>query len=244
MITQDVDNNIETSSPTENELGETRNKHQWNNSDNNEFYSKIQPEEMRAFAERGGLSTCCDMKLLENYWSNASSILEVGAGYGRIIGYLLSHDYKGRITAIEKSALLFGHLKKLYGGKAMLLQSDIRNSHNIDETFDLILFAWSGIQDFSPIEQQRVIQRLARLLNKDGNLILDTIPSNIAPLGSERSDTQDAHKLKFNNTTAYIYNISQEQIDFYGIVAGLKTVKHTTYTTDTGRKRVFHILSS
>jgi len=217
--------------------------HQWDNYDNRNFYAKMQPKEMQAFAEKGGLSSCCDMEVLKKYWINTSSILEVGAGYGRIVDYLLAHNYKGRIVAIERSTLLFRHLEELYASKVRLLHTDVHNCDDIHETFDLILFAWSGIQDFSPKEQQLVIQDLAKLINPGGQLILDTIPSDAVPLGSETSDRKDVYKLNFNDTAVYIHNVSQEQMSAYSIVAGFKEIEHISYTTDTGRKRVAHILS-
>ncbi len=84
------------------------------NESNIAFYDFIKPEGLKKFTIKAGLATDCDMSVLKPYWFNAISILEIGAGYGRAIDYLLKHQFQGEIVAVERRANFFKHLTKLY----------------------------------------------------------------------------------------------------------------------------------
>ncbi len=241
MSKQVADKNLATNA-VENELAITE-ECSWSNYDNSDFYENINIADMQELAAIGGLSTGCDIEKLKPYWSKAKSILEVGAGYGRVIQSLLNNNFSGKITAIERSNILFQNLQQHYGDNVALLHNDIHNCQNIDDTFDIVLFLWSGIADFLPIEQQHIINNLAKLLNNGGKLILDTMPDKTTPLGMEKSKIQRVYKQIHNDCVVYTYSISIEEIDSYAQSAGLTNVRHIPYMTDTGRARLLHILS-
>lgn len=57
---------------------------------------------------------------------NAASVLEAGAGYGRVIASILKQNYNGQITAIERNYKLYQHLQQYYGDKITLINEDIQ----------------------------------------------------------------------------------------------------------------------
>lgn len=218
---------------------------EWNNSDNNAIYETIKAQGLQQLAQKGGLSTGCDMKQLIPYWSVAESVLEVGAGYGRIIDYLLKQSFQGTITAIERCNALFEYLKNEFTkyNNVDLLHADIRYLTNCDKQFDLILMLWSGIADFSPKEQRLIFAKLAKLLNEKGKLVIDTLPASIIPLDMKQGRVKKVYKQEINGVTVYTYSMSLEEIDNYAQLAGFTNIEHKIYHTDTGRERLLHILS-
>lgn len=218
---------------------------EWDNSDNNAIYETIKAQGLYKLAKKGGLSTGCDMEYLTPYWSVAKSVLEVGAGYGRVIDYLLKHPFQGAITAVERCNALFEHLEKQYTTykNIQLLHADIRYLRNVNERFDLILMLWSGIADFSPKEQRLIFAKLAKLLNEKGKLIIDTLPASTIPLDMRQSGAKKVYKQEINGVTVYTYSMSLKEIDNYAQLAGFTSIEHKTYYTLTGRERLLHILS-
>jgi len=81
----------------------------WTNCDNHDFYKTIGPDNLYNFSQKAGLTAGCDIDVSKDYWCNAKTVLEVGAGYGRVIDTLLRMDFKGSITTsfITYSQLIF-----------------------------------------------------------------------------------------------------------------------------------------
>ncbi len=215
---------------------------QWNNSDNDHFYGHVAPQGLMEFSKKAGLETSCDLELLNPIINESSSILEVGAGYGRVIKYLLDNNFKGEITAIERNASMFQHLKNNYGNYATLLNLDIFHCEQIQERFDLILYLWLGIADFPALEQEQVISKLKKLLNPNGKLVIDTMPDETLLLQSEQLD-QKTFLLTTDNSQVYIRKPHEEDIRAYAMTAGFLSVDKRPYFTTTGRERMIYILS-
>ncbi len=219
------------------------------NHKNNAFYQSLKASGLQKLAKTGGLDTNCDLKLLAPYFSQGKSILEVGAGYGRVIDYLLTYNFSKNITGIERCSGMHNYLKTRYksNNNINLLQCDLFNlSQTITyKKFDVILWLWGGIYDFSPLEQQRAVEILSKLLNKNGTLILDTLTEGTTPLGAKRSGkiTDGEYLLKSNNATIRVYGPSMLEIRQYAFLSGLSNVQHINFYTDTKRERALHVLS-
>jgi phospholipid N-methyltransferase len=215
------------------------------NEKNDAFYTALEAKGLQQIAEKAALATGCDLHLLESYWSKAKSILEVGAGYGRVINYLLQQHFQGKITAIEKNSTFFKYLTEHFNQYANvhLLQGDILYSHNITERFDLILYMWSGIADFPPREQLEIIKKLKKLLQENGHLIIDTIPANIIPINSKQIGA-NAYLLEINNNASHLaHSLTKHEIESYAAKANFSNVCCIHYKTAIGRKRISYILS-
>jgi SAM-dependent methyltransferase len=209
----------------------------WNNADNNAFYEALKAEGLQKFAEKGGLTSCCDLQVLTPYWSKAHSILEVGAGYGRVIDYLLQHQFAGAITAVERCNNLFQYLKTRFQKfkNLSLIQADICD-FNTTNRFDLILLLWSAVAEFFPQEQLSLIVKLTKLLQKNGKLVIDTIPENVIPLYAIKHAEQ-IYSTKIKKNSVYTYVPSIKDIKKYISIAGITQAKHISYFTDIDRKR-------
>jgi SAM-dependent methyltransferase len=228
----------------EEELFREKKEMEWSNTDNNAFYENLKAEGLKEIAENGGLASGCDIELLRPYWSKATSILEVGAGYGRVIDYLLKHDYQGKITAIERCDVLFQHLEKNYGtyNNIKLLHADVRYLDNLNEQFDLILMFWSIIAEFLPIEQLDVIIKLSKLLKQKGKLIIDTMPDNVSPLNAKNLIEQH-YSMRVCEVDVNGYMCNRSEMKQYSLKAGFYNITYLVCQTDIKRQRWLYILS-
>lgn len=215
------------------------------NARNRAFYEKLTAHGLRELAIKGGLASGCDMLALKPYWSTAQSILDVGAGYGRAIEFLIKHQFQGKITAIERCHDLFSSLHKQFSHNhnINLLNTDIINLPETNERFEVILMLWSAIADFSPIEQLQVIKKLSNLLKKEGKLIVDTMPEKIIPLLAKKHGSQTFVTI-IENTMVETYEPNAQEIRRYAKKAGFSDVSRITCTTDINRERWLYILNS
>ncbi len=213
----------------------------WNNDDNTAFYEQVTPEGLKSIAEQLGLASGCDIEAIKPYWENAESILDAGAGYGRIIETLLRHNFTGKITAVERSKSLFDFLKNNFKNKVTTLQMNLYNCFQLKEKFDVIFLMWSGLLDFSSNEQSKIIQTLANLLNKNGKLIIDSMPLHILPMKAVEIGEQ-SYSFLYCGNKAYIYKASKKEIHNYAQMAGLKITSHLTIKTEMQRIREIYIL--
>lgn len=216
----------------------------WSNSDNGAFYEGLKIGGLKALAKKAGLENGCDMDILAPYWSHAKSILEVGAGYGRVINYLLKHQFAGEITAIECCRTFikyldsrFHHCKNVH-----LIPADILYLNDMRGRFDLILMLWSGMADFSPREERSVFLKLAKLLTSQGKLIIDALPASTIPLDMIQSGEKKIYKQNLNGKTIFTYSMSIQEIYTHAEVAGFYKTSHKHYCTSTGRNRMLYIL--
>ena len=224
------------------------NKKEWINHNNNTFYETIKASGLKRFAIKGGLASGCDIELLTPYWQKAHSILEIGAGYGRVMDYLFKGGFSGKITAIERCDAMFDYLQTHYANhnQVKLFQDDINNldeENNLLGQFDLILWLWSGIADFSPLEQSIILQKLNNFLTKGGILIFDTMAENAIPLGTEERDIRIHYTLKADEATIHMHRTPIPQLKEYAKEAGFSKLKHIPYHTTTNRERLLHVLS-
>lgn len=148
------------------------------NDHNVSFYNAI---DMRAFASSAGLDACPDLEVVETVLApdrRRTRVLEVGAGYGRVARRLIEKGY-ARVFAIERSTAADAIEGDLAGavadGRLTVLRQDVRQFAS-DERFDLILWMFSGIADFSPGEQRAVLANLTAHLAPGGRLVLDLPP--------------------------------------------------------------------
>lgn len=212
----------------------------WCNNDNQvNFYNKAPIKHiLQSNASKGGLKNCCDVASFYSQIKETKSLLDVGAAYGRVLNYLLKHEYPGTIDAIEKSALLYEELKS-FSQNINIHHTDILSFKG--HSYDVILSMWSGISDFSKEEQPRFIEQLASLLNPNGTLYLDTFICDQKPLNANVSH-QQSYVITEDSCTAKGYIPSAKEIKAYCQQANLTKEHQYTYITDIGRERVIYVI--
>ncbi|MFN3234938.1 MAG: class I SAM-dependent methyltransferase [Gammaproteobacteria bacterium] len=243
MIDIEIEDTVSLTSTTDSTQD---NNARWSNQDNAAFYENVTAQGLQELAEKAGLCAGCDIDPLWSYIKNASSLLEVGAGYGRVIDALLKRQFAGKITALERSQSLFTYLQDRFSHDQVDLHyADILSyCEKTVKKFDVILFLWSGIADFPQDEQLELVRVLSRRLRKNGMLIIDALPGFVVPLCSEKTSFKDAYKLSHNNSVVYMQNIFFENIKKYARISKFKKIGSYSYFTDSDRERMTYILFS
>lgn len=211
----------------------------WSNSDNAAMYKKMPIDHLKKGATQGGLNNGCDIKAIVKYIKNAKSILEVGAGYGRTLNHITKNGFIGKLFALEREIKLCRFLKKQFP-QIPIIHADIRQ-FKIKHRFDLILWMWASLGEFSQAEQLPTLKNLISHLNTDGFLIFDSIPISCKTISGIAYDKHNRVILTpYGND--YVYLPSSHEIKFYAQKLNLLQKEIITYKTKTKKKRNLHVL--
>jgi len=209
----------------------------WTNSHNAILYSNMSTSYFKQKAIEGGLDDGRDVKAIAKYIKNARSILEVGAGYGRALDYIIKSGFKGTLVALEREPKLSIILKRKFK-QVHIICRDIRTV-TLQKKFDLIVWLWTGLWEFAAHEQLTVLAKLVSHLNNSGFLILDLIPSTCKTIKAIRLDKNNRFiPTPYGND--YTYIPSHTEIKQYAKQLNLQ-MKTLTYTTKTSKKRILYI---
>ena len=145
-----------------------------------------------------------DLRLINEYLSSAERILEIGAGYGRVLEYILSNYPGSELHAIETSRRYSSLLSKKYNDKVTVMCGDVK-TNKFTTQFDLALWMWSGICEFTLDERRRAFLNVLGALNEGGFLIIESfVPrESLAYDDCEFSLLNEVHKMLFEMGSLY-----------------------------------------
>ncbi len=213
---------------------------QWNNAKNlKEFYENIPIQMLRDYAIQGGIEDSSDIDLVWDYLKHSKSILDIGAGYGRALKCLLNRGYQGKITALEASSIFYKELTRYHSDKVSIIKGNLLN-FNSSNKFDVILWLWSGISDFTKQEQHRALKKLSCLLNQGGKLIIDTFPFYAMPMNASSAENQ-TYAINVMDHTVNGYIPSFDELKEHIITLPFGDIVCMEYYTNTRRKRLIYI---
>ncbi len=207
-----------------------RTLYDWDNQINKDFYEHLSIGDFKKFSHSSKLTATTDTEQIKNYILSARSILEVNAGFGRVVDGILSLGYRGQITAIERISSYCAYLQDYYREFATIINDDIL-SHQFTQRYDLVTLMWTSIAEFNPREQKRLIAKLARLVTKKGHIAIDVIDR-----GSELS-----HSSSLQDNVIHVNHGDSEQIFYIPAdselynwchLAGLKVCEVIRYQLD------------
>lgn len=210
----------------------------WSNSNSIVMYKKMPLDYFKNEATQGGLNNGCDVKAITKYIKNAKSILEVGAGYGRVLSHIIKKGFSGELFALEREIKLCRLLKKQFP-QIPIIHTDIRQ-FKIKYKFDLILWMWASLCDFSRTEQQPVLNNLVSHLSTNGFFIFDLIPTNCKIINAIDYDKcNKTMRTPYGNN--YGYFPALEEVERYMQKLNMLKKEIVTYTTKTNKKRNLHV---
>jgi trans-aconitate methyltransferase len=213
---------------------------QWGNIDNNEYYENVSVEQFQHFAMLGGFDDGRDVDLIFPYIESSSSLVELGAGYGRVVDALHDRSYQGAITLVERSSNFFKYLVQRYQqDEVCLIHADIATLDKHDR-YEVALYMWSNLSEWPKSEQPNVIKKLCSWVQPGGVLVLETIDASQKPLNSSSYENQ-GYCFDSQYGKVHGYNASVEEVDHYAKEVGLVLVERIAYTTETSRKRFLHV---
>lgn len=211
----------------------------WSNEDNSAFYEH-HCTTLEEWAKQGGLATWPDLLTITDYIKPANTILEVGAGYGRVLDYLMMHYPKKELSALERSQHFSHQLEKKYGKNVTLYPTDVKMFY-AEKRYDLILWLWSGLTDFAQFEQAAVLNHLARFLDPNGRLIVETFPHDEVPANGSINQPQ-TYQLTADSMQLHGYIPSPVEMEEYADVVGLKIETIRQYRTSSDRMRKLYVI--
>ena len=222
-------------------MSSENNQDGWTNKDNADFYEKITASELKEIAELGGLADHSDLKNITDYISNAKCILEIGAGYGRVLDYLLKHS-DAKLIGVERSQTFFNILQEKYRDqdRVKLIHADLFD-FVLDERPDLVLWMWSGLAEFSCKEQQIIFEKMTGLLGNGSILIVDTILYTVSPINATiliKNNATSQGIIKIKDAVINVFHPSQETLDDYTRKIDIYIRAKKKYYTSTERERI------
>jgi hypothetical protein len=209
------------------------------NEQNFDFYNHIGLETFRSLAVDGGFDTFVDLEIAYRYINLDERIVEIGAGYGRCIDFLLQKEHKGSIYAVEQSSVLSNYLREVYKDNVRIFEGDIFNV-DIPEKVDTALWMWSGIIDFAPEEQSEAIQLCSTTLTEKGKLFIDIPRVGVQTIANHQDKQHIKLSTDFGEIQCYIPVTAE--IKAYAEKAGFGRVDEINYETTTDKKRTMYIL--
>jgi hypothetical protein len=214
---------------------------EWNNRDNIQFYETICIDEFKDLVKRGGFENNQDIQLIMPYLKNVNSIIEIGAGYGRVIGALRNLGFKGSITAIERSLKLSKYIAESYGDDINLINNDIENLEP-SYSFDAALFMWCNISEWPKEQQRSRILNISKWLNSGGLLIIESINAEQTPMNSSSYLNQTFVCKNNSGYETYGYIPTENELDNFFSDDQLTLIDKIHYETSTKRRRIIYVL--
>ena len=212
----------------------------WRNKHNRNYYEQTKISTQQAYALKGGLTSCPDMQALLPFLQANHSFLEIGGGYGRIIQFLYDHFPMAHITTIEQSKKYADYLKTEFPDTLHVIHGDVL-SFDFQETYDIMLWMWTGICNFGFHEIHRVLENIYPALKHNGILALETFPNDTTPINSIETDRQK-HVVIEDNCQCYEFIPNTEQIDRILDHSSYSTYTKHPYQTSTGRNRLLYLI--
>jgi hypothetical protein len=238
----------------------------WNNKTNKKFYENLTSHAISdQFGKPAGLDTQVDVSILHEmgYFYEARTVLEIGAGDGRVIDGILKltsapdiHTHlgilKGRLIATQKIYAL-----ERCDNFVEYLNERFRNNPKVDvikcdllideiPRADLGLWMWSGIMEFSPEEQSKAIARIKERINE---LVIDLPLTNANSNLTSHNDRYG--EIVTPSGTLHGYNPSINDLLNYALSSKSKENKAgeklnlipiKQYKTPSGRDRIMYSL--
>lgn len=212
----------------------------WINNDNAPLYEAMPIEFFENTAKIAGLNDGHDVSAAISYIQQAKSILEIGAGYGRVLEHIIQTGYQGELVAIERNQKLCDMLREKFSSKKATIYCADVQSVNLTTTFDLILWMWTGICEFSPKEQLKTLSILTAHLNKNGYIIIDIIDIECKTIRAMKIDTHvRIAKTPFGND--YGYFPSHDELETYRKILNLSNKEIIHYKTSTNKEKILYV---
>jgi len=184
-----------------------------------------------------------DVALAEGYIPSIHSrILEVGAGSGRVVDYLLNHSYQS-VAALERSrnvtTLQSRYADAVSDGRLRIHASDLDQFRSY-EPYDVVLWLFCSITDFSSQEQCEMLHILSCNLNPGGEIIVD-LPqgcTNGMDIHGQEHLIEEEGMPTYHGFVATI-----DEMNEYRHELSFRRLSGRPYTTFTGPERALFIFS-
>ncbi|MCK4870164.1 MAG: class I SAM-dependent methyltransferase [Gammaproteobacteria bacterium] len=217
-------------------------KPDWNNLSNAEYYDEFPIDTLQGYAEKGGLASGIDVELIFPRIAHTTSLLEIGACYGRIVDHLLRLGYKGHIDALERGRKFSALLAEKYSEMNISVINQDLAKLTTKTKYDAILWMWSGISDFAENEQQPIVNKLYGLLKPNGIAIIETFSHTQSPVNA-KTDLCQHYTITGKNSSVHGFIPTPEAMKLFATNAGFSNIQYLPYKTTENRPRNIYLLT-
>lgn len=208
----------------------------WTNRDNIDFYRKLPDGFLRKVSHYSGLENVEDLERIKGrlsaHLSPAPSILEIGAGDGRVVNWLLATFKQGHVTALEHCPELAAALgdQFKFEPRVEIIPGSLLEQPPITRKPELITWMWSSLLELNPSEQRAALMVLRSHMSSRTRLVIDINIEN----NPEQCGYVDGVAL-FG--TVHYYQLTIAELDQLVTKVGLKVAHAETYVTRSGSPR-------
>ncbi|MFN3234108.1 MAG: class I SAM-dependent methyltransferase [Gammaproteobacteria bacterium] len=206
----------------------------WCNEDNQTIYENMPLDDLEHCAHLVGIAHGEDIDQIQRYLYSAKNILEIGAGYGRVIRKLLADYPRANITAIERITKYADYLKQTYP-EVNVVNENIFNV-TFTQKYDVILLMWSTFGEFSRNEQGKLLNYLLSQITPKGVIFIELWkPMSKHVYANKVIENNVEYKSVYGNHYVYIPR-KKELITFAR--KNLISLKTINYKNSTNEERV------
>lgn len=198
----------------------------WSNDQNYFLYQNAPIDLLSELNEYSGLKNNLDvLAVYDKYIKETKSVLEIGAGTGRILNALATLNYNGHISCIERQKKYVDLLSHHYAKTVTIYSQDIR-LFKAKRCYEVMLWMWLGFSEFAQIEQKQILAKITYFLQKSGKIIIDFV--NLSTFRRDRNFLIKNHC----GISSYKYLPTFEEIETYAKEANLSIIDVIDYTVN------------
>ncbi len=214
---------------------------------NREFYNRA-GEWLHSLSERKGIALGEDLRAiaptLEPILKSPSArVLEIGAGRGRVIRWLLTHFPQAKIIGVDQSERTAENLSDTFKSNTnvSILHQNILQLQ-LPQRVHLALWMWSGFAEISAEEKPKALQRVFENLLPGGAMVID-MPREIT--GNEIIVHGDSGTVELQESfgTLFAHLVSDKELKELAFKTGFLFHSLVQYETATGIQRASYIFT-
>lgn len=216
----------------------------WTNKDNQLIYEQMPIEHFKTLANKIGFSNGEELEHVRNYVLNASSALDVGGGYGRVLKKIKEINPAAQISAVERNTRLASYLREEFTA-ATIIEDDFLEVA-LDQRFDLVTLMWSELTEYNKQEQSVLIAKMRSLLTPNGRVIIELadltdLSHQKHPYAMCRGEQDYEYAFMFSKDSFYVPKRHELEHMFTG--AGLSIERSIDYCTNGCLRRIIVLKS-
>lgn len=210
------------------------------NYDNRNFYELSPENSIRNAARCAGLLSNIDIEIVLRYIEVevGNTIIDLGAGEGRVIAHLLERGYPGHISGVEYAKQKYKALAREFNqiDRVSILHE---NMMDLNGSYDYGLLLFSVILDFTKEEQEKLIINLDKIIGR--RLFIDMPKFNAEKNGTYLPNQTAVIEMEWGRLEGF-FPKKDDLLDFFQNTS-FHLQKIEAYITDTKRERELFVFS-
>jgi SAM-dependent methyltransferase len=207
------------------------------------------PGLLERVAHLKGLATHADLQIVESEiearlaGKENPSVLEIGAGEGRVVRWLRTRFPRARVLAVEPSARQADELRGTFADdpKVSVVERAMQDI-SVGPVVDAALWMWSGFTELHPSDIGPAVTRIGTMLRPGGLLVIDVPKALTAGYGTVVEMVEGFNEVREPYGILRTYSPSDDTVRALAGAHGFRLLRRIMYATSTGISRASFIL--